>query len=81
MDDISSLSNMEHQAVRCTCEGLTNAEIGERLGVSAHTAKSYLMNAYEKLGVAHHTGARTKAAVMLVAHDMGTHAGRLLRNE
>lgn len=78
---IDSLSNMEHQAVRCTCEGLTNAEIGRRLGISTNTVHSYLSHAYEKLGVTGHTGARTKAAVMLVAHDMGTHAGRLLRNE
>ncbi len=81
MDDINSLSNMEHQAVRCTTEGLTNAEIGKRLGISTSTAHTHLSNAYKKLGVAGTSGARTKAAVMLVAHDMGTHAGRLLRNE
>lgn len=78
---IDSLTTMEHQAVRCTTEGLTNAEIGQRLGISANAVHRYLSNAYEKLGVAHGSGPRTKAAVMLVAHDMGTHAGRLLRNE
>lgn len=79
MDDINSLSNMEHQAVRCCCEGLTNAEIGRRLGISANTVHSHLSSAYAKLGVANGSSPRTKAAVMLIANDMQTHAGRLLR--
>jgi DNA-binding CsgD family transcriptional regulator len=78
--DINSLSNMEHQAVRCTTEGLTNAEIGRRLGVSANTVHGYLSSAYEKLGLTGGSSPRTRAAVILVSHDMGTHAGRLLRN-
>jgi DNA-binding NarL/FixJ family response regulator len=60
---------------------MPNAEIGARLGITENTVKKHLTHAYEKLGVQDYGSPRTAAAVMLVSHEMGTHAGRLLRSE
>lgn len=76
---VDRLSAMQQSCIRCTCEGLTNTEIARRLGVSVNTVKGHLADAYDKLGVAGCSAPRTRAAVMLVSHDLGTHAGRLLR--
>ena len=45
------LSKREREVVRCLAEGLTNNEIGERLGLSRHTIKNYLFRVFDKLGV------------------------------
>jgi two-component system nitrate/nitrite response regulator NarL len=48
---LSLLSKREMDVVRSLAEGLTNREIGERLGLSQHTIKNYLFRVYDKLGV------------------------------
>jgi DNA-binding CsgD family transcriptional regulator len=48
---LSLLSKRELEVVRSLAEGLTNREIGERLGLSQHTIKNYLFRVYDKLGV------------------------------
>jgi len=48
---LSLLSKREMDVVRNLAEGLTNREIGERLGLSQHTIKNYLFRVYDKLGV------------------------------
>ena len=78
---VDKLSPMEREAVRCTCDGLTNPEIAARLGLSVNTVKGYLAHAYEKLGAQRYGSPRTAAAVMLTAAEMQTHAGRLVRTE
>ena len=45
------LSKRERQVVNAVAEGLTNREIGERLGLSRHTIKNYLLHVFDKLGV------------------------------
>jgi len=45
------LTKREHEVVGCTAEGLTNREIGARLGLSPHTIKNYLLRIFDKLGV------------------------------
>lgn len=48
---LSLLSRREQQVVHCLAEGLTNREIGARLGLSRHTVKNYLLKIFDKLGV------------------------------
>ena len=76
---VDKLTPMESSCVRLTMEGLPNGEIAARLGISVNTVKGHLARAYDRLGLAHHSSPRTRAAVMMAASDMGTHAGRLLR--
>lgn len=45
------LSKREREVVSAVAEGLTNREIGERLGLSKHTVKNYLLHVFDKLGV------------------------------
>jgi DNA-binding NarL/FixJ family response regulator len=45
------LSPREREIVGAVADGLTNREIGERLGLSQHTVKNYLLRIFEKLGV------------------------------
>jgi DNA-binding CsgD family transcriptional regulator len=49
--NLNLLSKRELEVVRGLCEGLTNREIAERLGLSQHTIKNYLLRLFDKLGV------------------------------
>jgi DNA-binding NarL/FixJ family response regulator len=46
----SLLSNRELEVLWAMCEGLTNAEIGQRLHVSEDTVKTHAKRMYNKLG-------------------------------
>jgi len=48
---LNLLSPRELQVVHYLAEGLTNREIGARLGLSRHTIKNYLLKIFDKLGV------------------------------
>jgi two-component system, NarL family, nitrate/nitrite response regulator NarL len=48
---LTLLSRRELQVVHYLAEGLTNREIGVRLGLSRHTIKNYLLKIFDKLGV------------------------------
>lgn len=48
---MSLLTEREIEVVACLGEGLTNREIGERLGLSRHTVKNYLFRIFDKIGV------------------------------
>jgi DNA-binding CsgD family transcriptional regulator len=50
-----NLSRREAQVALCCVEGLTNAEIGERLFVSCQTIKFHLRHIYAKFGVKRRT--------------------------
>jgi DNA-binding CsgD family transcriptional regulator len=46
-----NLSKRQLDVVKFICEGLTNREIAERLGISDLTVKSHIQNLFEKTGV------------------------------
>jgi two-component system nitrate/nitrite response regulator NarL len=45
------LSRREREVVGCVVDGLSNREIGQRLGITEHTVKNYLFRIFGKLGV------------------------------
>jgi DNA-binding CsgD family transcriptional regulator len=49
------LSRREAQVALCCAEGLTNAQIGERLFISEQTAKCHLRHVFVKIGVKRRT--------------------------
>jgi DNA-binding NarL/FixJ family response regulator len=52
---IELLSVRERQVIQHLAEGMTNREIAEALGLSAHTIKNYLFRIFDKLGVSSRT--------------------------
>ncbi|PAW63540.1 MAG: DNA-binding response regulator [Opitutia bacterium Tous-C1TDCM] len=60
--DLSSLSPQERRVLALVATGLTNKEVGEKLGLSENTVKNYLVNVFEKLQVKR----RAQAAAMFV---------------
>jgi two-component system, NarL family, nitrate/nitrite response regulator NarL len=48
---IAQLSRRELEVVQALAEGLTNRDIGERLRISKHTVKNYLLRIFDKVGV------------------------------
>jgi DNA-binding NarL/FixJ family response regulator len=53
MDSGPALTDREVQVVALMREGLTNREIGERLGISINTVKKHVGHAFEKRGLHH----------------------------
>ena len=51
------LTRREREVLSLVAEGMTNAEIGARLWISAGTVRRHLENAYSKLEVHTRTGA------------------------
>jgi DNA-binding NarL/FixJ family response regulator len=49
--DLPLLSDRQQEALRLVCEGLSNAQIANRLYISESTVKQHLRNAYKALGV------------------------------
>jgi two-component system nitrate/nitrite response regulator NarL len=49
------LTKREHQIVQVLAEGITNKEIGRRLGLTEGTVKVHLHRIYRKLGIANRT--------------------------
>lgn len=66
----ASLSPRERQILGRLTEGLSNAEIAERLGVSEKTVRNHLSNLFDKLGV------WSRAQAMVLARDRGFKDGR-----
>ncbi|WP_017625014.1 response regulator transcription factor [Nocardiopsis chromatogenes] len=56
-----ALSEREAQVLRLAADGLTNAEIGARLFISAATVKTHLVRIFAKLEVSDRTAAVTRA--------------------
>jgi DNA-binding NarL/FixJ family response regulator len=48
---VGLLTKREEQVAALVAEGLTNREVGKRLGLSGHTVSNYLFRIYEKLGI------------------------------
>ena len=60
------LTEREKQILRLVCDGLTNAEIALRLGISPETVKSELKRIFHKIEVKN----RTQAAVVIVTQGL-----------
>jgi DNA-binding CsgD family transcriptional regulator len=60
------LTGREVEVLRLMAEGQTNPEISQALSISAHTAKSHVINIFNKLGVDN----RTQAAVLAAFHQL-----------
>jgi DNA-binding NarL/FixJ family response regulator len=50
-ETLHQLTPRELDVARQVAEGMRNSEIGEKLGVSEHTVRNYIMRIYDKLGV------------------------------
>ena len=66
---VADLSDRERQVLALLREGLTNAEIGERLFISAKTAEHHVGHVLAKLGVRSRTEAAAVAAAAALAAD------------
>jgi two-component system, NarL family, nitrate/nitrite response regulator NarL len=45
------LTNREKQAARLAASGISNREVGQKMGLKVGTIEQYLNRAYDKLGV------------------------------
>lgn len=61
----TSLSEREEEVLQLLTSGATNAEIGEKLGISVNTVRSHVHNLLQKLGVHHRSDAVRIANRML----------------
>ncbi len=61
----ASLSPREREVLELITEGLANAEIAGRLGISAKTVRNHVSNLFDKLGV------WTRAQAIVFARDRG----------
>ncbi len=48
---VSGITRREKEIIACVCEGLSNKEIAQRLGLSEYTVKTHLNNIFRKLNV------------------------------
>lgn len=55
------LTSRERDVLKLVATGLTNREIGERLGVSPRTIDAHLRSIYGKIGVASRSAATSHA--------------------
>lgn len=60
--DLSVLSPQERRVLALVADGLTNKQVGEKLGLSENTVKNYLVSVFEKLQVKR----RAQAAAIFV---------------
>ena len=63
--DVSALTDREREVVALVARGMTNAEIGRHLGISATTAKTHVSHASVKLA------ARDRAQLVVIAYETG----------
>jgi pimeloyl-ACP methyl ester carboxylesterase/DNA-binding CsgD family transcriptional regulator len=67
-DAFAALSVREREILSLLTEGLGNAEIAGRLGLSEKTVRNHVSNVFDKLGV------WTRAQAIVLAHDRGFRA-------
>ncbi len=67
---LSQLSPQERRVVAFLADGLTNKEIGDRLGLTEKTVKNYLATVFTKLNIAR----RSQAAALFVEANQGNKA-------
>jgi two-component system response regulator DevR len=59
------LTDQERRVLDLVAEGLTNRQIGTRLGLAEKTVKNYVSSLLAKLGLA----SRTQAAIYATRHE------------
>jgi DNA-binding NarL/FixJ family response regulator len=64
------LTDREEQVVALVADGLTNREIAQELGLSAHTIKKYLFRVFDKLGIS----SRVELVLYAVSHGESRHS-------
>jgi len=62
---LSNLTPRERMVMGLLCDGLSNAQIGWRLGVTEKTARNHVSNLYRKIGV------RSRAEAIVLAYRNG----------
>ena len=67
-DPTADLTNAERKVLDLIGDGLSNREIGERLGVAEKTVKNHLTNIFRKLNV----NDRTQALIYVLKHKIMT---------
>ena len=73
------LSPRQQQVIALVADGLTNAEIGDQLGITERTVKAYAQELYDKLGVRNRAGAVSQAWQHgLLDDELGAHGGPAL---
>ena len=70
---LHNLSRREAQVALCCAEGLTNAEIGEKLHVSEQTIKFHLRHIFVKFGVRRRTELVSRLLTQGSTQGMGEH--------
>ncbi len=63
---LGALTSREHDVLRCLGVGLSNAELGQELGISEATAKTHVSRVLTKLGVR----SRVQAAIAAREHGL-----------
>lgn len=66
---VAELSNREHQVLELVAAGLSNQEIGQRLGLAEKTIKHYMTNVLTKLQVRSRVEAALLAARLGIGQD------------
>jgi DNA-binding CsgD family transcriptional regulator len=61
---VYSLTEREHEVLRCVAQGLSNAAIAGRLGISSYTVRNHLTHIFEKLDV----HSRSHAVALVFSH-------------
>ncbi|MCP6036990.1 helix-turn-helix transcriptional regulator, partial [Klebsiella pneumoniae] len=62
---VETLSDREREVLTCVGEGLTNAEIAERLYLAETTVKTHIGHILSKLGL------RDRVSMVITAYDAG----------
>lgn len=62
---VANLTTREYECLALVAEGLTNAQIGDRLGLTAQAVTLRLTDAYRRLGLAHGAHYRMLAAGLI----------------
>lgn len=70
---LHNLSRREAQVALCCAEGLTNAEIGQKLHVSEQTIKFHLRHIFVKFGVRRRTELVSRLLTQGTSQGMGEH--------
>jgi two-component system, NarL family, nitrate/nitrite response regulator NarL len=69
---LNMLSKREQEVVQHLAKGLTNREIGSRMGLSQLTVKNYLFGIFDKLGVSNRVELLSLALQPSAGHPAGT---------